>query len=298
MRAFVAVLLTLALWLPASAQTRTVVTNENALIQMPSMTTATSTVWYDVTAYGATGHVLTYTVSGSPSALAVALECSRDGGTTSYRIGTSTNVTGAAIRGAALCTDVRFTIDSIAGTGRLFPTWIGLTEAADSSAAIVDALRSLQLDITKESIEPELLRLEGLFGKPVPSDGWGLRVSTPPVANLCATHIAESTPVSQTATTRIVTGRPGYAVLVCHVRLVFGAADITSEWEGTGSACGTGTLARSGSTTAANGESFAANGGYSTTQPFMLRPGNDFCIAQSGSNRVSGKVSWMYVPAP
>jgi len=131
---------------------------------------------------------------------------------------------------------------------------------------------------------------------PVGAPNEGLKVSLPPSSDPCNNLVATDTPVSQTASTKIVSGTPAMRIFICQIRIVAGAAEITSEWEGTGSACGTATIAHSGSTTAANGESFAANGGYTTTKTFVLLPGNDFCIAQSGSSRVSGKVSWVKAP--
>jgi hypothetical protein len=104
--------------------------------------------------------------------------------------------------------------------------------------------------------------------------------------------------ISQTATTRIITGVPGMRWVVCAIRIVANAAEVTSELEGTGTNCGTGTVAHSGSTTAASGESFSAGGGYQSTQPFYAnKPGTDFCIGDSGSSRVTGKVTAAFVPS-
>ena len=143
---------------------------------------------------------------------------------------------------------------------------------------------------------PGSVRLIGQFGQPVNVTNDGLEVAIPPSSDPCLNQVSTDTAVSQIASTIIVTGTPALRTFICQVRIVVGAAEITSELEGTGAACGTGTVVHSGSSTAANGESFAANGGYTTTKTFALRPGNDFCIAQSGVNRVSGKVSWVKAP--
>ena len=103
---------------------------------------------------------------------------------------------------------------------------------------------------------------------------------------------------SQTATGIVIPNMQGMSIFVCAIRLIAAAAEIISEWEGSGAACGTGTIAHSGSTTAANGESLAANGGFAmgdgnSTLTSTL-PGNDYCIAQSTSSRVAGKVTYVY----
>jgi len=285
----------------AGAQTRTVATNQNALIQMPSMAAAGSSTWYDITAYGATDHILTYSVSGTPTALPVALECSRDGGTTSFRIGSSAALAGDTIRGSAICTHVRFTIDSITGTARVFPIWIGLTEAAEADSDLLAAFGNLRSALSSKPLNPTSVTLTGpgLFGKSAAFDGYGLKVSPPPSRNPCADRVLADAAISQTASTKVVSGLPGMLTVICGVRVVAGAAEITSEWEGSGTTCGTGTLAHSGSTTAANGESFAANGGYSSIGlPYSLLPGNDWCLAQSTSSRVSGKVWYTRIAVP
>lgn len=104
--------------------------------------------------------------------------------------------------------------------------------------------------------------------------------------------------VSQTASTRLVAGQGGRRIAVCSARIVAGAAEIPSFTEGTGAACGTNTLAVSGSTTAANGESYAANGGFTQGGGFTISTtavfGNDLCLAQSGSNRLAGVITYVY----
>ena len=142
--------------------------------------------------------------------------------------------------------------------------------------------------------------LGGPLNTPIGMNGDRMKVDPTPFSDACMMGKKTDAAISQTASTRIVVGVPGLAIYVCAIRLVVGAAEITSEWEGTGTNCGTGTIAHSGSTTAANGESFAANGGYvmgdGNGTIISLRAGNDFCIAQNGANRVSGKVSFVYAP--
>lgn len=110
-----------------------------------------------------------------------------------------------------------------------------------------------------------------------------------------------STAISQTAAATIVTTPPGMRVYVCSELVVAGAAEIPSWIEGTGSACGTGTLAVSGSTTTANGISLAANGGFTRgngqgTIFSTQLPGDNLCLTQNGSNRLAGSISYVIAP--
>lgn len=123
-------------------------------------------------------------------------------------------------------------------------------------------------------------------------------VSSIPVTTnqtLCWTQIPADAPIAQAASAQIITGRPGLRILVCHVRVIAGAAEQTSEMEGTGTTCGTGTVYHSGSSTAANGEQLGANGGYESYAPFALLPGDNFCLQQAGTSKLGGKVSYLYI---
>lgn len=142
--------------------------------------------------------------------------------------------------------------------------------------------------------------LRGTFNKPIGSVGDALKVSALPLTDDgCFTGRKGNIAISQTTSTKLVSGLPGRVIAVCYVRVVAGAAEIPSLLEGTGSACGTGTAAVSGSTTAANGESLAANGGFSGgmglgTVAVTKTPGNDLCLGQSGSNRLAGVITYVY----
>jgi hypothetical protein len=148
MRAFLIVILALLVAMPASGQTRTVVTNTHALIQMPTMRTATTSAWFDVTAYGVTDHTLSLVGSSPPTSITVSLECSRDGSTSAGIVGTSTNVSGAVITGSMQCSHVRVNIRELTGTTILYPVWIGMTAGADTKAlaAILAELRAIHFN--------------------------------------------------------------------------------------------------------------------------------------------------------
>lgn len=178
--------------------------------------------------------------------------------------------------------------------GQRVPCRVGPDGSAVISSPAADATQSLIARISAKLNAG--MSLTGTFGNRIGSVGDRLKVDVPPSQNPCAGQVVLDAPISQTATTRVVTGGPG-RLAICGIRLVAATAEIISEWEGSGTNCGTGTIAHSGSTTAANGESYSANSGYqSTGLPFSLLPGNDFCVAQSGTARVSGKVWYARLP--
>jgi uncharacterized phage-associated protein len=171
--------------------------------------------------------------------------------------------------------------------------------------------QQIAVNIPNPTIVPQLLRntmaqipdvqLVGSFGMPIGSNGNRMLVDIGAPQDPCASQYRNDVAISQTATARYITGRPYLRWIICQIRIVAGAAEITSEWEGTGTTCGTGTIAHSGSTTAANGESFAANGGYQSGGTgagvsAAFSPDTDFCIAQNGTSRVSGKISYVWAP--
>lgn len=99
--------------------------------------------------------------------------------------------------------------------------------------------------------------------------------------------------LSQTASGVVKSGTSSKRTYICSVMLVSADGENISFVSGSGSACGTSTVADIGATTAANGMNLAANGG------FVLSPGaaawaqttvnaDDLCLLQSGSGRISG----------
>lgn len=106
--------------------------------------------------------------------------------------------------------------------------------------------------------------------------------------------------ISQTADTAVITATASQYAYICSIVIVAGAAEVVSIWEGTGTACGTGSAAILGSTTEANGLSFAANGGFTVASGIpILRTAStnvDVCVRQSGANRVSGFITYTKAP--
>lgn len=123
-------------------------------------------------------------------------------------------------------------------------------------------------------------------------------VITVPAGNPCELSTPIQVPISQTASTKIISATSAKKNYICSLVLVAAAAEIVNVVEGTGSTCGTSTAAIVGSTTAANGMSFVANGGLSA----IGGKGNaisgvgtnvDTCLTQSTSSRVAGWATYV-----
>lgn len=143
-------------------------------------------------------------------------------------------------------------------------------------------------------------RLRGSFGEQIRSVNGALAVLTPPAPDPCANKKANLA-ISQAADTTLITGVPGQRIFVCYARVVAATAEIVNFTEGTGTTCQTGTLAVAGSATDANGESYAANGGFSGgggagTIMSTAIPGNNLCLTESATARVSGNIAFVFAP--
>lgn len=100
-------------------------------------------------------------------------------------------------------------------------------------------------------------------------------------------------PVAITATSVLKTGTASKKIYVCSLFLMAAAAENFSIIEGTGSTCGTSTLAVIGSTTAAAGMNTAANGGFvlpasKSSWASTTVNANDLCLIKAGAVQVSG----------
>lgn len=140
----------------------------------------------------------------------------------------------------------------------------------------------------------------GPFNAAVGVAGDALKVYPVTPQDPCTGTFKRNIAISQTADARVVQGMSGMRIFLCTIVLIAGAAEIVNFTEGTGTTCGTGTAAVTGSTTDANGESYAANGGRSTTGAGAVAltntPGNDLCLTQSGSNRIAGNIVVAFAP--
>lgn len=200
----------------------------------------------------------------------------------------------------------RYVSENNAGVARMSPLAVAYSDLSQDTSGLAALLKQLTVlvsDLHNDGLharnDREGYSLRGSFNTFVGSVGDSLKVAQTN-QDPCAAPVKNDAAISQTATTKIVPAVPGSRIYICQIRIVVGAAEIVSELEGTGAACATGTIAHSGSTTAANGESFAANGGYQSgtgnATVINLPPGKDFCVGQSTSSRVSGKVTYVYAP--
>lgn len=118
-----------------------------------------------------------------------------------------------------------------------------------------------------------------------------LVVAQSPLPNtLCTSSIA----ISQTTSTDVLTTTA--KAHICSIVLVSDTAQFINVIEGTGTLCATSGAALIGSTTAGNGLSVAANGGFSAVSDrAWLKTkvtGDHVCITQSGSGRLSGVITY------
>jgi hypothetical protein len=112
---------------------------------------------------------------------------------------------------------------------------------------------------------------------------------SPNVSAPCGPPIA----ISQTSSTDVHTfTNTGY---ICSIVLVTDTAQKLSLLEGTGSVCASNQSVLAGSGTAANGMSFAANGGFSSVNDRVIIKFNGsahhLCVTQSGSGLVAGFIT-------
>lgn len=107
---------------------------------------------------------------------------------------------------------------------------------------------------------------------------------------VCTSKVA----ISQTGSADILTlTNNGY---ICSIMLISATAQNVSLVQGTGSTCGTSTVALIGGTTAS--VAVAANGGFAVggAQLVTTTTGQHLCLLQSGSGNVSGFISYLDAP--
>jgi hypothetical protein len=110
-----------------------------------------------------------------------------------------------------------------------------------------------------------------------------------------------TTPISQIASSAIITGTSGKKTFICSILANGADAENMSLVEGTTTTtpCDTGAHALVGSTTAANGMNFQAGsglgmgGGQATIIEATNTAADNVCLFQSGTGRVAGYVTWV-----
>lgn len=121
-----------------------------------------------------------------------------------------------------------------------------------------------------------------------PTDGTNAAVLDP-----CQVVAKTNFTGSQTSGTQIIAGTSAKKTYICSMQLIVQGADVVNIIAGTGSVCATGSSAVMGSTTAANGMSYAANGGFTygngaaTVIAATAANADNVCITQSGSSRIT-----------
>ena len=120
------------------------------------------------------------------------------------------------------------------------------------------------------------------------------------VPDACMFSAKTNVAISTTAgTTQLVAPSGSTQVYVCAITTVGAAASVQNLVGGTGATCTTGTPAAiMGSTTAANGMSFAANGGFaygsgSGVIASTTTGGHGLCLIQSGTTQISGNITFV-----
>lgn len=175
-------------------------------------------------------------------------------------------------------------------TGRLWVTGAVVEDAAHTSGDLLLAVAGRRIDAlaassgTSGDYETFNMNSRGAL--------WTSQVDP------CSSEDKITDPISITTDTVVIAAVASKKNYICAISIVAGAAEIVSITEGTGTVCGTSEAALVGSTTDANGMSFAANGGFaavgSNSTVVAGKTANvDTCMNVSGSNRVSGFVTYV-----
>jgi hypothetical protein len=109
------------------------------------------------------------------------------------------------------------------------------------------------------------------------------------------TNLAVST--NATALTQVIPAVTGAKIYICSIALIGAGATAFNLNVGTGTNCGTNTAALLGSTTAANGMSFPANGGFTLGNGAgtvaVTGASSEVCTVQSNAVYVSGVITYV-----
>jgi hypothetical protein len=117
-----------------------------------------------------------------------------------------------------------------------------------------------------------------------------------PCTSATKTNVAIAT---SSGNTQLVAGSSGKKIYICSAHVIAAAAAVINVIEGTGAACTTANEAAIwGSTTAASGESYAANGGMTYgdgvgTVGVTATAANGVCLLQSGTTAIAGNITYV-----
>ncbi len=135
----------------------------------------------------------------------------------------------------------------------------------------------------------------------------GIDQTTPGTTNLvqatqdpCGYQLKTNVAIATSSgTLQLVAGSSGKKVYICSFHVIAAAAAVLNVIEGTGSSCTTANEAAIwGSTTAASGESYAANGGMTYgngvgTIGVTATAANGICLLQSGTAALAGNITYV-----
>lgn len=120
-------------------------------------------------------------------------------------------------------------------------------------------------------------------------------IGTDPCSFLAKTTLA----IDQNADTQLFSGASSKKTYVCSIAIIAAAAEAVSLVVGTGTVCATNIVAMLGSTTDANGLSFAANGGITLGNGLATVAGglganaDNVCLRQGGTSRLAGNLTYV-----
>lgn len=113
----------------------------------------------------------------------------------------------------------------------------------------------------------------------------------------CTAVLPSTLTVSVTSDTELIPQSAGNRNYICSGMIAAGTAETISIWEGTGTACGTGSAALIGSTTEANGVAIGATSGFLIPRTVRgLSTNVATCLRISGSNRVVLYLTYVQAP--
>ncbi len=117
----------------------------------------------------------------------------------------------------------------------------------------------------------------------------------------CSNLAKNVSAISQPTSSRLFQASPANKNYICSIAIVPADAENVSLVEGTGALCATNISPIIGGTTPANGLNLVAGGGIawgsgSGTVTKGYTAGQDLCLLQSGTGRVSGSLTWVYAP--
>lgn len=173
------------------------------------------------------------------------------------------------------------------GTGAVFP--ISATSLPLPALAATSTLQTTG--------NTALTTINTTLGSPMQQTGGTVAVTTSdPCTSAAKTNVAIAT---SSGNTQLVAGSASKKVYVCSYHVLAATAAVVSLIEGTGAACTTANEAAVwGSTTAASGESYAANGGMAYgngagTVGVTATAANGICLLQSGTAALAGNLTYV-----